>query len=222
MQSRFLISVIVVLSAFASPASAATVTINDTLNLTGQCSSSNCTGGQYFGSTNVMSNGSYSVDVVEGDTINITIDFLGGQQITASNVSFLASFLFASGGPGTTHQEVGTLTLLSVTRAPVFSTTFSETSGAVHVGPFAGGAELIGMPTQITFGGVNYTGVVTDYAFGTTRNYTSTNFWLNARDISVSIAAVPEPSTWAMMILGFAGVGFVAYRRKSKTALMTV
>jgi len=29
---------------------------------------------------------------------------------------------------------------------------------------------------------------------------------------------VPEPSTWAMMILGFAGVGFMAYRRKSKPA----
>jgi PEP-CTERM motif len=35
-----------------------------------------------------------------------------------------------------------------------------------------------------------------------------------------SVAAVPEPSTWAMMILGFAGVGFMAYRRKSKPALM--
>ncbi len=31
---------------------------------------------------------------------------------------------------------------------------------------------------------------------------------------------VPEPSTWAMMILGFAGIGFMAYRRKSKPALM--
>jgi hypothetical protein len=28
--------------------------------------------------------------------------------------------------------------------------------------------------------------------------------------------AVPEPSTWAMMILGFAGVGFLGYRRKSR------
>jgi PEP-CTERM motif len=27
---------------------------------------------------------------------------------------------------------------------------------------------------------------------------------------------VPEPSTWAMMILGFCGVGFMAYRRKSR------
>jgi uncharacterized membrane protein len=28
---------------------------------------------------------------------------------------------------------------------------------------------------------------------------------------------VPEISTWAMMFLGFAGVGFLAYRRKSRT-----
>jgi hypothetical protein len=27
-------------------------------------------------------------------------------------------------------------------------------------------------------------------------------------------SAVPEPSTWAMMILGFFGIGFMAYRRK--------
>ncbi|WP_291607569.1 PEPxxWA-CTERM sorting domain-containing protein [Bradyrhizobium sp.] len=25
---------------------------------------------------------------------------------------------------------------------------------------------------------------------------------------------MPEPSTWAMMILGFAGLGLVAYRRR--------
>jgi hypothetical protein len=30
---------------------------------------------------------------------------------------------------------------------------------------------------------------------------------------------VPEPSTWAMMILGFSGVGFMTYRRRGRTAL---
>jgi hypothetical protein len=30
----------------------------------------------------------------------------------------------------------------------------------------------------------------------------------------VLTAAVPELATWAMMILGFSGVGFLAYRRK--------
>jgi hypothetical protein len=34
-------------------------------------------------------------------------------------------------------------------------------------------------------------------------------------EISGLTAPVPEPSTWAMMILGFAGVGFMAYRRRN-------
>jgi hypothetical protein len=39
---------------------------------------------------------------------------------------------------------------------------------------------------------------------------------LNKINLQVTaVAAVPEPSTWAMMILGFLGVGFVSFRRKS-------
>jgi len=37
---------------------------------------------------------------------------------------------------------------------------------------------------------------------------------------NVNVSAVPEPSTWAMLLLGFAGIGFLAYRRKLKPALM--
>jgi hypothetical protein len=39
-------------------------------------------------------------------------------------------------------------------------------------------------------------------------------------NVHVTVSAVPEPATWAMMILGFMGVGFVAYRRKSKPAFL--
>jgi hypothetical protein len=43
-------------------------------------------------------------------------------------------------------------------------------------------------------------------------------------DVSVTgpaaVGGVPEPSTWAMMIVGFCGLGFIAYRRKSKPAFM--
>jgi hypothetical protein len=35
-------------------------------------------------------------------------------------------------------------------------------------------------------------------------------------------AAVPEPSTWAMMILGFLGLGFMAYRRKRTSTALSV
>ena len=34
-----------------------------------------------------------------------------------------------------------------------------------------------------------------------------------------NVSAVPEPSTWAMLLLGFAGIGFIACRRKSQPAL---
>lgn len=39
---------------------------------------------------------------------------------------------------------------------------------------------------------------------------------------SASPPAVPESSTWAMMILGFLGVGFLAYRRKSPVVSLRV
>jgi hypothetical protein len=34
-------------------------------------------------------------------------------------------------------------------------------------------------------------------------------------------AAVPEPSTWAMMIIGFCGLGFMAYRRKQNGSALS-
>ncbi|WP_368732308.1 PEPxxWA-CTERM sorting domain-containing protein [Streptococcus pyogenes] len=37
-------------------------------------------------------------------------------------------------------------------------------------------------------------------------------------DPNAVASAVPEPSTWAMMLLGFAGLGLMAYRR-SKTLM---
>jgi hypothetical protein len=42
-------------------------------------------------------------------------------------------------------------------------------------------------------------------------------------DVNVvgSMSAVPEPSTWAMMILGFASIGFMAYRRRTTASIAT-
>jgi hypothetical protein len=42
-----------------------------------------------------------------------------------------------------------------------------------------------------------------------------------AADDSITIqvgSAVPEPSTWAMMLIGFAGLGFAGYRASLKAA----
>ena len=36
-------------------------------------------------------------------------------------------------------------------------------------------------------------------------------------NVNSTLSAVPEPSTWAMMILGFVGVGCIAYRRRQQS-----
>lgn len=48
--------------------------------------------------------------------------------------------------------------------------------------------------------------------------------WIQFDNVGVdgSVGAVPEPSTWAMMMLGFAGVGFMAYRRRTQTTTLAV
>ena len=44
-------------------------------------------------------------------------------------------------------------------------------------------------------------------------------FYYDTTGISATFTSgVPEPSTWAMMLLGFFGIGFLAYRRRSQTA----
>jgi PEP-CTERM motif len=63
-----------------------------------------------------------------------------------------------------------------------------------------------------TIAGLGLTSGIYTYTFGTGPDADSVV--VNIGDVS----AVPEPSTWAMMILGFAGIGFMAYRRKTKPA----
>lgn len=54
--------------------------------------------------------------------------------------------------------------------------------------------------------------------WGETSGFGTTNADREA-NVSVIYSAVPEPSTWAMMILGFFGVGFMAYRRRNSAML---
>jgi hypothetical protein len=92
-------------------------------------------------------------------------------------------------------------------------------------------------------GSVSYFGGGTvDINFGSpeTFTYNGGSFTLAVGDLDLSVAghggfedppingvitlasAVPEPATWAMMILGFFGVGFMAYRRNAGPALRLV
>jgi hypothetical protein len=60
--------------------------------------------------------------------------------------------------------------------------------------------------------------------FQSTTPFTSATFTgslsFNIAEIEFQVG-VPEPSTWLMMILGFAGVGFMAYRRRNLSTALT-
>lgn len=77
-------------------------------------------------------------------------------------------------------------------------------------------AAMLGLPTdgnQGFTGFVNFTGVAGDLIKSVTfTNSPSINAFETA---SFSVTAVPEPGTWAMMLLGFAGMG-AAMRRSRK------
>jgi hypothetical protein len=64
------------------------------------------------------------------------------------------------------------------------------------------------LPFGVTFAGtaesVNFSGTANEIVYDDITLGSSTPI----------TGAIPEPSTWAMMILGFFGVGFMAYRRK--------
>ena len=47
------------------------------------------------------------------------------------------------------------------------------------------------------------------------------NGYTQALEFTPQTAAVPEPSTWAMMLAGFAGLGFMGWRGSRKTAAHT-
>ena len=79
--------------------------------------------------------------------------------------------------------------------------TFNYMLGGSLSNPYPDGMLYGGLP-----GGANAV-PSSDIAF---RTYSDTTF----------SGAVPEPSTWAMMILGFAGIGCMAYRRNAKSVLL--
>ena len=142
------------------------------------------------------------------------------------------NILQLTGGNSTTQ----TLTFSQAVVNPVFaiwslgqgggpaSFVFDQTPTFVSGGPsneYGGGPIMV---TGNTVGGAEGNGTVE--FLGTFSSLTWTNpqyeYWYGFDVGFQSVAAVPEASTWAMLMLGFAGLGAMAYRRRNKIALADV
>jgi hypothetical protein len=106
----------------------------------------------------------------------------------------------------------------------------------VQSGATSGNTELL----KLEFSGANLTGAVPGFPIAINQNGSFTlvsgdgvlanqasQFFDNGETLTFvpasvtvtdqsSVAAVPEPSTWAMMLVGFGGLGFLSYRRSRR------
>ena len=164
--------------------------------------------------------GGLSFDLAEGDTLDYSIDFLGGQSLTLSNATSLWAFVYAQTSSDVTGT--GTLTLLDQNGGSVLTSNFkTDTQGSIHFGQnFTSGDFTGGLPASLTFFGLHYVGVVDDYVEQgvTTRHYEGPAFYFETRSATVNPGGVPEPETWALMIGGFGLAGGALRRRRALAA----
>jgi hypothetical protein len=150
-------------------------------------------GGQTGTTVNGFTN---NTNTVISYTSTQTLNAAGGQaDITSANgITDLTWHLAA--GSGWTEEQFFLLT------ASVGSTvTFTYTDQFNQTFPFfvttSGGEIITSASLSITGGSL-------------------THFEQDRLTVATVAPPVPEASTWAMMILGFMGIGFIAYRRKSQ------
>lgn len=113
----------------------------------------------------------------------------------------------------------------SITRATAFVFDGAYFSGSEPVGyqlllngalvfTTAPSSQLTNTPIFVASG---YAGAVDEViVFGPQGFYGLDDFTYHA------VSGVPEPATWAMMVLGFAGLGFLAYRRRNQSTALYV
>jgi hypothetical protein len=137
-----------------------------------------------------------------GDRVAISFDWSGNQRNVPPNDGFEVRFDFV----GTASGTFGSM-----------STLF----GAQNYGPFNNaGALFLGITnippgfamTDMEFFFVASTAGSTTFTF---QDFGNDNVGVVIDNLSLDIAAVPEPATWAMMIAGFGAVG-VGLRRKAR------
>lgn len=141
-------------------------------------------------------------NIIGGTTANGTLDYsaaIGASFFTVANTSILATTNFVSVLGETYGLGSGTVTLSAYDYLGNLLGSVSDTDNY----PLGTGPTLT----------LNFAGIHSVTFTGTSGTVGFDNFQFGEL---TAVAAVPEPATWALMILGFAGVGFMVYRRKEQ------
>src|SRR5665213_312503 len=185
--------------------------------------------------------GTYDAIVTIGN-LNYSSNGPGLNSQGVGEVEHLINEVLGGGGAGSTlgtpsqNAALGPLdlyrysstgpTIASITSTPSYTTSAAAVAGFSVDGGATGIAQFnqTGLGSESgDFANVGPCQIQDAFGCGATQVFSTSSpeyLMLEAIGYDPVTAAVPESSTWAMMILGFAGVGFMAYRRKSKPALM--
>ncbi|MBX3486246.1 PEP-CTERM sorting domain-containing protein [Phenylobacterium sp.] len=204
------------LLAAGAPAQAATVVLELTLDLATPQDAGCCftAGWRGFGSFSPES--SFSLEA--GDTLDYTIRFGAGQTLTLIDPTFFWAFWY--GDASSDVNATGSLELLDADGAVLFATTAkTDDEGSAHFGQQFSDGDFGGLPSSVTFAGLRYVGTLNSYAEPdvTTRLYYDPQVLFSAGEAQVGVGTVPEPAAWALMVVGFAGLG-AGLRRRRRTA----
>lgn len=228
----------VLFSLIGGAASASTLTIdyfqvpdNGTLPDFGTCCSSPpatlpniVLGSSLLGGLPVTSGGAQPVQMVSGS--GQILWWTPSTFTTSSTVTlpFANNNLFAPNGGGPNNASLfQTAILLGTigTGSDVQLTVSSDDDALVYVGgKYIGGNPGVHSTETTTLNLGNVTAPESLEIFYADRAQVGAVLDVNVTGATVS--AVPEASTWAMMVLGFLGVGFMAYRRKPSARLRLV
>jgi hypothetical protein len=178
--------------------------------------------------SDIFAAGLSGVPTAADGTVPVFITVSGGQTVTLTATGTVQCCDTSPGFPGPVDANGFSTNPFTNTTSP--ASTISANAGlGSSVGTYSGNAfALVGaFNNQLAAGpffiGTNSTFVVPTgatelflgFADASGFNGASGFYDDNSGALEVAVAAVPEASTWAMMVFGFFGLGFLAYRNKA-------